>query len=217
MNGANGAWIADTTLLLLIIFYGAYLGKMWSQGRQGITTNVMIKGKKSRRARGLGVVLTAVTYVTAAVELISCVCMHVDGAAGAFAGIPLGVRLAGVLLVALGDAFFIAAFLTLRGSWRAGIDESQRTELVTSGIYRYSRNPAFVGFDLTCAGCVLAVGNVWMAVCAVLEIGVMHMQILEEEAHLTRMFGEPYASYRRRVGRYITLRAGKKHAGEDGR
>lgn len=209
----NGARIADITLLLLVIFYGAYLGKMWQQKRQGITTNVMIRGKKGRRTRMLGIVLTAVTYVTAAAQFISCCHMHRVGSAAA--GIPL--RLLGVLLVALGDVFFITAFLTLRSSWRAGIDESQKTELVTSGIYRYSRNPAFVGFDLTCVGCVLAVGNVWMTICAVLEIGVMHMQILEEEAHLLRTFGEPYASYKQRVGRYITLRVRGKHEREDGR
>lgn len=36
----------------------------------------------------------------------------------------------------------------MRDSWRAGISETDKTELVTEGIYQISRNSAFLGFDL---------------------------------------------------------------------
>lgn len=51
--------------------------------------------------------------------------------------IALTFALSGVLI-------FIAAIITMRNSWRAGIDYSQKTELIKTGIYTFSRNPAFM-------------------------------------------------------------------------
>ena len=43
----------------------------------------------------------------------------------------------------------------MRDSWRAGISETDKTELVTEGIYQISRNPAFLRFDLLHIGILL--------------------------------------------------------------
>lgn len=187
------------TCLLLCIFYGAYLLKLLAQRRQGITTNVMVKGVKSRRTYRIGVLLTLATYLAAAVQFLSCFFAPYLGELQ----LPLALRVAGLVLIGLGDGIFIIAFLTLKDSWRAGIDESQRTELITDGIYRYSRNPAFVGFDLTYLGCGLTVCNVVMLLAGCFAIGMMHLQILEEEKHLEKMFGPAYQDYRKAVRRYL--------------
>ena len=184
---------------LLCAFYGAYLWKLLSQRRQGITTNVMIRGQKSRRAYRIGIMLVLTTYLTCAVQFLSC---FWSGHMGPVP-VPEALRICGLVLMAAGTAVFIAAFRTLKDSWRAGVDESQRAELVTGGLYRRSRNPAFVGFDLLYLGSALAVGN-WVllaAVCA--AVVLIHLQILEEEKHLEKMFGQPYLAYRKEVGRYL--------------
>lgn len=185
--------------LLLCVFYGAYLIKMAAQRRQGITTNVMVKGKKSRRAYLLGIFLTAVTYLTCTIQFLSCFFASCMGA------IPTApaLQILGLCLIFLGDGFFITAFLTLKDSWRAGIDESQKTDLITNGIYRFSRNPAFVGFDLCYIGCCLAVCNLCILAAACLAMVMMHLQILEEEKHLEKMFGRAYQDYRGLVHRYL--------------
>ena len=43
----------------------------------------------------------------------------------------------------------------MRDFWRAGISETDKTELVTEGIYQISRNPAFLGFDVLYFGILL--------------------------------------------------------------
>lgn len=43
----------------------------------------------------------------------------------------------------------------MKDSWRAGIAENDKTEIVTSGIYQISRNPAFLGFDCVYIGLML--------------------------------------------------------------
>ncbi len=191
--------ISMLTFLLLCIFYLAYLAKMLAQKRQGITTRVMIRGKKSRKAQKIGILLAVSTYLACAAQFCSCFFRERMG----ILPMPIALRVIGVMLVGAGDILFIAAFTTLKNSWRAGIDENQKTELVTDGIYRFSRNPAFAGFDLIYIGCVLAVGNVWMAVWGALSIVMMHFQILEEEKHLQKMFGQPYAEYKEKVRRYL--------------
>lgn len=188
-----------TAFGLLCLFYGAYLLKMAGQRRQGITTNVLRRGKKSRRAYRVGVALGAVTNLTCAAQFLSC---FWRGYMGPLA-VPRPLSLLGVVLMAAGDGLFIAAFVTMKNSWRAGIDENQRTELVTGGIYRFSRNPAFAGFDLLYLGSVLALGNLALLAAACAAVAMIHLQILEEEKHLTKMFGEDYRRYAETVRRYL--------------
>ena len=43
----------------------------------------------------------------------------------------------------------------MKDSWRAGVSYEEKTDLITSGIYQISCNPAFLGFDLVYVGIVL--------------------------------------------------------------
>lgn len=190
------AWMA---LGLLCVFYGAYLLKMADQRRQGISTNVMVRGRKSRRAYWTGAALMAVTYLACTAQFLSCFWRERMGRIP----IPAPMAVLGLILMAAGTALFIAAFLAMKNSWRAGIDESQETELVTGGPYRLSRNPAFAGFDLLYLGSVLAVGNLILLAAALAAGTMIHLQILEEEKYLEKMFGQPYLTCRKEVGRYL--------------
>ena len=117
--------------------------------------------------------------------------------------VPEALRICGLVLMAAGTAVFIAAFRTLKDSWRAGIDEGQKTELVTDGVYRVSRNPAFLGFDLLYLGSALALGSAVLFAAAGAVAIMIHLQILEEEKHLAKMFGAPYLTYKKGVRRYL--------------
>lgn len=76
--------------------------------------------------------------------------------------------------------------------------------LVTDGIYRFTRNPMYLGMLLLYAGIALAAGGAltaaaWVAVFVILNVYV----IGREEAYLERRFGHAYAAYRRRVRRWL--------------
>ena len=109
----------------------------------------------------------------------------------------------GIILMILGDISFVAAVITMRDSWRAGIAEEDKTELVTSGIYRISRNPAFLGFYLVYIGMMLTFINIGLVIITVVTIIAFHMQILQEETFLKSRFGKEYEDYMKRVGRYF--------------
>lgn len=98
---------------------------------------------------------------------------------------------------------FLLSVLCMKDSWRAGIPDKDKTELVTIGIYRFSRNPAFLGFDLMYVGVLLLYGNLLTLGFSVFAIVMLHLQILQEERYLVNTFGEPYQEYCRHVFRYL--------------
>ena len=184
---------------LLSCFYIAYFAKQLALKKQGIDTNRLAKGRKARRTQIIERCLLGVTYVAAVMQFASVLFAAYFGAFS----LPAAVRAAGCALMLGGVAFFVLALAVMRGNWRAGIDETQKTEFVSGGVYRISRNPAFVGFDLMYIGTVLACPNVLMAVAAGVAVLLLHLQILEEEQFLTATFGGAYDAYKSKTARYI--------------
>lgn len=120
--------------------------------------------------------------------------------------LPDNARFTGFCLGMLGDLIFLISVLCMRNNWRVGIPDKDRTELVTTGIYRFSRNPAFLGFDLQYLGVLLMFGNGLTAGFTVFAAVMLHLQILQEERYLTETFGMPYLEYRKQVFRYLGRR-----------
>ncbi|MDE6700576.1 MAG: isoprenylcysteine carboxylmethyltransferase family protein [Acetatifactor sp.] len=182
-------------LVILAIFYGIYIGKMLLQKRKGIRTDQMARGRRRDRVFYVEVILKLATYSVVAVELISIILTK--------SYLPEGFIAAGCILGLVGDVIFAAAVITMRDSWRAGLAEADETRMITDGIYRYSRNPAFLGFDLVYLGILLMFFNWILFVFSMFAIIMLHIQILQEESYLLKVFGEEYAAYRSRVCRYL--------------
>jgi len=80
-------------------------------------------------------------------------------------------------------------------------------ELVVRGLYRYSRNPMYVGVLGVIFGWALLFGAAPIAVYgACLWLGFELFVLGYEEPHLTRVFGAAYTDYCTRVGRWVTVR-----------
>ena len=183
------------TLVLMAVFYVAYFAKQISQRRQGVSTMILGKGDKPSGQKRVESLLKAATFGMPAVEIASIWLNRMP--------VPLWLRVAGMAVAATGVAFFIAGMLTMKGSWRAGIPEKRETALVKEGIYRISRNPAFVGFDLMYVGILAMFPNLWHLAAVILTVLLFHRQILGEERFLESAFGEEYLAYRRNVRRYL--------------
>ncbi len=97
----------------------------------------------------------------------------------------------------------------MRDSWRAGVSKTDKTELVTRGIYQISRNPAFLGFDLVYIGILLMFFNWALFGVSVFAIIMFHLQIVNvEEDFLIAAFGKEYLDYKRKVNRYLGRKNG---------
>jgi len=108
-------------------------------------------------------------------------------------------------LVLTGFILGILALITMRNSWRVGIKYDQKTELVKSGIYRFSRNPYFLSYDILILGYVLVYQSVVLMILLILLAVIFHNMILEEEKYLQSIHGDKYLDYKNKVNRYITL------------
>jgi protein-S-isoprenylcysteine O-methyltransferase Ste14 len=183
----------------MTLFYLAYFYKQFRLAQQGIRTNRLAKGQKPARTKRVETTLVAATYIMAVIQYASA---GLSGYLGGFS-LPKDVRSTGVFLMVIGVAFFIAALITMRDNWRAGVEENQQTAMVVQGVYRISRNPAFVGFDLLYLGSALAMPNIVICLAAVCCILTLHQQIMEEEKLLPSLFGPAYLDYKKHTPRYI--------------
>ena len=115
-----------------------------------------------------------------------------------------GVRATGMAIFLAGLIATVYAQVAMGESWRVGVDEQERTALVTSGPFAVVRNPIYAAFLPAILGLTLLVPNVvsllgFVALWIALEIQVR----LVEEPYLLRVHGDSYRQYAARVGRFV--------------
>ncbi len=184
-------------LLIMILFYSIYFGKMIIQKRQGIKTRQLGKGK-NQNVRTVEILVSVATLLIIPIQLISIIFDLTI--------LNSNIRFFGFLVGVLGDILFLISIITMKNSWRAGIPSEDKTEFISNGIYKISRNPAFLGFDLMYIGICLLYCNVFTLIFSLFAIIMLHFQILQEEKYLEKTFGEKYITYKNKVFRYIGRR-----------
>jgi protein-S-isoprenylcysteine O-methyltransferase Ste14 len=114
------------------------------------------------------------------------------------------LRWSGVVLVFLGMAITLGSQAAMGRSWRADVDPDATTELVTSGPFRYVRNPVFSGSAVTVVGLAFVVPNVVSLLMLVAFLAGLEIQVrLVEEPYLMRVHGDAYRTYAARTGRFV--------------
>ena len=186
-------------LILYFSFYISFYIKLFVQSRQGIKTIQIGRGDKPKKTGIIEVGLVITLLITALIQFLTIL---FDG------NLPLsiqcdGVRYFGASLSVAGIIVLIVAMATLGNSWRGGIDYKQKTTLITTGIYAYSRNPGFVGFDLFFIGMALLFSNLLNVIFSCMLLFLLHLQILEEEKFLFKAFGKEYSDYQKKTRRYF--------------
>lgn len=108
----------------------------------------------------------------------------------------------GVLVGAL--VLIRVAQYQLKESWRIGIDRSgQKTPLITTGVYRWSRNPIALGMTLSTLGFFLVLPNVITFTVLNLTVLIFAVRTRMEEEHLKEMHGKTYDTYRKATPRWL--------------
>ena len=181
-------------ILILLVFYTFYIAKIVIQKKQSIKTNQMGIGNKPKKVLRIERIMSLATVLACVIEVGSIFMVK---------HFPVtGIRSVGVLVGILGVIFFALATITMKTSWRVGIPE-EKTTLITQGIYRFSRNPAFVGFDLLYLSICLMFFNIPLVLVSVWAAVMLHLQILQEEKHMHHMFGDEYDTYKKHTSRYF--------------
>lgn len=181
-------------LVVLAVFYGIYFSKMLIQKRHGIQTRQIGK----RKEKELHTVEQLMSIATGSVIIAQLLSIFLD-----WSCLPSNARFTGFCIGILGDLIFLVSVICMKDSWRAGIPESDNTKLVTDGIYRYSRNPAFLGFDFMYIGVLLMYFNPINLAFSLFPIVMLHLQILQEEKYMEATFGKEYLDYKKKTFRYL--------------
>jgi protein-S-isoprenylcysteine O-methyltransferase Ste14 len=111
---------------------------------------------------------------------------------------------AGALFFAAGIALNVSGFMTQKRAGTDPIPFHPSTCIVTHRLYRFTRNPMYIGFASLTLGLAILVDSAWMLLA--LPIGLIlidRIVVTREERYLERKFGEEYLNYKRRVRRWI--------------
>lgn len=107
-----------------------------------------------------------------------------------------------VLCICAGSIFTVVSMINLGKSTRLGLP-SEATEFKNNGIYRISRNPMYVGFNLFTIASIAGCANVFVALIGVYSMIIYHLIIKSEERFLEQRFGQTYIDYKKKVRRYL--------------
>jgi protein-S-isoprenylcysteine O-methyltransferase Ste14 len=117
-----------------------------------------------------------------------------------------GRRLTAMALLAIGIAVIVMGVLAFRKAITTVDPRSPETtsNFVSSGVYRFTRNPMYLGMLVVLIAWMAWLSNVGAVVVPVLfALYITRWQIVPEERALARMFGAEYESYRLSVRRWI--------------
>jgi protein-S-isoprenylcysteine O-methyltransferase Ste14 len=110
----------------------------------------------------------------------------------------------GALLFVAGVALNIVGFVTQKRAGTDPIPFNPSTRIVSHGLYRFTRNPMYIGFALWTLGLAMLCNSIWVLLAAPVGlILVDRLVVVREERYLERKFGDEYLSYKRQVRRWI--------------
>ena len=110
----------------------------------------------------------------------------------------------GLILYGLGLVATLIAQVAMGRSWRIGVDDSERTDLVTAGPFALVRNPIFSAMFLAFLGLVLLAPNAAALLGFAALVAAVELQVrFVEEPYLLEAHGVRYADYASRVGRFL--------------
>jgi protein-S-isoprenylcysteine O-methyltransferase Ste14 len=181
--------------LTLFLFVGIVFRVLVHRRRYGGT------GVALFRAPGLAALALAFPLVGLAQAIVAFVAPELVRAHLLVDSPALAVAGASVALVA--GAAMALAQADLGASWRIGIDDDARPGLVTSGLYRFSRNPIFTFMLVAIFGLALIMPTLLSLLLFKAAVWIVIVQVSNEEDYLARAYGHAYAAYASRVGRFF--------------
>ena len=125
--------------------------------------------------------------------------------------LPLALPLEGpvryglcLLLLVAGIALIAGALGRFRSTGQNPEPWASTPEIISTGVYRFTRNPMYVSLGLLQAGIGVALANGWLVLFVpAMWAGIYFVAIRHEEAYLERKFGEAYVAYKESVRRWL--------------
>lgn len=116
---------------------------------------------------------------------------------------PAGLSLVATVTALIGAAIVIIAQVQMGRAWRVGVRAGDAPLFISHGLFRFSRNPIFVGMILVGLGSAPAAMTWWAWTALAIFTVSCGVQVRIEEAHLEASFGSAYRDFRSTVPRWL--------------
>ena len=193
---------AEVALALLTVF--GLLGFAWRAWLQRRRTG-------STGFRGISGAIGSVEWIAGAGFVVALAVavvgplLQLSGAIGPRPGLQLeGIQIAGIALALLGIVLTVWAQLDMGDSWRVGVDASETTALVHTGMFGRVRNPIYTAMLTFDFGMALLTPNFVTIAGLILAVIALELQVRRvEEPYLRDKHGAAYRGYTASVGRFV--------------
>lgn len=115
------------------------------------------------------------------------------------------VQSVGALFLLLSAGIVLTAQAQMGNSFRIGIDTEHETPLVQRGLYKWSRNPIFLGMRLGLLGVFLVMPNAVSLACWLVGDLAIQMQVYLEEEFLAKRHGKAYQRFTATAPRWLKV------------
>lgn len=110
----------------------------------------------------------------------------------------------GILLIAAGAMLVYVTNFVLLKKKTSTRPYGRPTVLITTGPFKWSRNPIYVGMTVVLIGIATVLGSVSAFIFPIIFAVLVHRRVIPvEERYLQKRFGEAYLTYKTRVKRWI--------------
>ena len=113
------------------------------------------------------------------------------------------LTITGLALIHIALVWISIAQFQMSNSWRIGIDEENKTKLVTDGVFSISRNPIFLGMIISVLGLFFIVPNALTFFLTITTYIIIQIQIRLEEEFLQKQHAQDYVNYKLKTKRLL--------------
>jgi len=186
--------------LLIIVIHQVIFQGMF------VVKNVVLKKATGKQIRGKNVEATiSISYFVIFI-IFSLMISYFDISFGklhilsdnASLLLALGILILNLVLSAL-------SLVHLKDSWRVGVIENQKTDLITNGLYGFTRNPYFLAYFLMFIAYTVLLQSLVLLGLSIVGFILVHTMIVKEEKYLLSIHGDMYLSYKSKVPRYFII------------
>lgn len=193
---------AEVALALLAVFgLLGFAWRAWLQHRR--TGSTGFRGISG--AIGSVEWIAGVGFVIALLVAVAGPLLQLSGAIAPLPGLQAdGIQIAGIVLAVLGIVLTVWAQLDMGDSWRVGVDATETTALVHTGMFGRVRNPIYTAMLIFDFGIALVTPNFATIAGVILAVTALQLQVRKvEEPYLLGRHGAAYRGYAASVGRFV--------------
>jgi protein-S-isoprenylcysteine O-methyltransferase Ste14 len=183
-------------ILLPLIFLGTFIAR-----------NLIVKARTKQRVRASDPILTVSIIFTSLCIFMTIFSAYSEPWYQLMGAITLLrsniISYVGLSLFAISIIMGWIFSAQLRDSWRVGVHDNQKTQLIQNGIYKYVRNPYFLSYFIMFWSLFLMRPSFVLIALVLITVTIFHRMVLKEEAYLLKIHETQYEQYMKTAGRYL--------------